>query len=503
MMHNQVALGIDISDSRISMALLRRTRNGAKVLRGCSASVPDGAIKDGCIENVEALAKAIRDLKSRHRMRASKAAISLPAASTIVHILEAPRGAPSNIGKFVQKELKSYIILSGKEIVFDYCGIKSNAGSTDRLFAVAAGQDELDSVLSTCTRARLDVGLIEPAMLSYVRALYAERIEARFDDNVLITILQGTVLTLCVFKKQTLDFVRVEHAVEGAEPGELCAWLADKINSIIKFYDIDVPDSSGKWEVTVVADNVQLPDNAQALLSAEVTNAAVEIRTGENACQDAFVDQKKCKGKPSAAAIGLAVGLLEMSQNGLRVNLVPPESAEVKAAKRQLVLTAVVVVVAIPLLMIAAGMGLKRLADQTRARIQERKRTELSKDTSASFKELTNLNRQIDLLSKRPAERGEILNSRPALGWEKILNDVRVRTPKSVRITELYTIGDTGVIIKGLALSYEAARLFEKTLNESDYIEFASLAETSREDNVSAFVEYKINCSLNTGKIKI
>ena len=127
-MRNQVALGIDISDTRISLALLRRAKNGVKVLKAGSAPVPEGAIKDGNIEEPEVLAKAIRGLKSRSGIRAIRAAVSLSVRPMIGHILEAPKGAPSNVGQFVQKELKSYIALSGMEIAFDFCGIKSGGG---------------------------------------------------------------------------------------------------------------------------------------------------------------------------------------------------------------------------------------------------------------------------------------------------------------------------------------------------------------------------------------
>ena len=503
-MRNQVALGIDISDSRISMALLRRARNGVKVLKAGSAPVPEGAIKDGNIEQPEVLAKAIKELMSRNHIRARKAAVSLSTGSTIVHILEAPGGTPSNIGQFVKKELKSYIALSGREIASDFCGIKSGGGLINRLLAVAADRQELVMLTRTCRRAHLDVEVVEPSMLGYVRALFAEKIEGRFDSDVLIAILQGGVLTLCVFRKQTLDFVRVEQVgKEKTEPGELFRWLVGQINAIIQFYDIEVADSAGKWEVTVVADCVQLPDDAATSLSGEITSAGLDVRTDENACQDELVDLNGCREKASAAAIGLAMGLLDVRQTGLMINLVPPESAEVKATKKQLVLTIAVIAVVIPLLTIAAGMGINRLADKTKTSILDRKQTELTGDICSISKELTSLNQQIDLLSKRPAEISEILDSRPALGWAKILNDIRVQTPQSVRITELYSVGDTGIVLEGLALSYESARLFEKMLNELDYINLATLTETSREDNVNALVVYKINCSLDTEKIKI
>jgi len=493
----KTALGVDISESLISLALLKQSTKGIELLKVGSAPVPDGAIKDGNIEEPEILAKAIKELKSRNRIRARKAAVSLSTGSTIAHILEAPKGAPSNIGQFVQNELKSYIALSGKEITFDFCGINSGQESGNRLLAVAADSQELAVLTRMCSRAGLDLETVEPPILGYVRALFGERIEGRFDSDVLIAILHGNALTLCVFRKQVLDFVRVEDiSADKAAPDELCRWLAGEINAIIQFYDIEVADSSEKWEVTIVADGVQLPDDAMTSLSANIASAGLEVRTGENACQDTIVDQNSCKGKPSALAIGLAMGLLDTRQTGLKINLVPPESAEVKAVKKQLVLATAVIVVVVPLLMLAVGAGFSRLADKTKRSVVHRKQTEMSQDMQILFREQQLLERQIELLSNRPGGLNDILGSRPALNWAKILDDIRGHTPEAVRITTMHCTGDGEMTLEGLALSYEAARLFIKTLNDSDYISSASLVETTRGEESSGLVVYKIDCAL-------
>ncbi|MHC4494400.1 MAG: pilus assembly protein PilM [Planctomycetota bacterium] len=503
MLRSKMALGVDVSEGRIALALLGKNGGSVKLLRAASGPVPDGAIKNGNIEEPELLAEAIKELKSRNRIRTRKAAVSLSTGSTIVHILEVPRGAPSNIGQFVQNELKSYVSLSGREIAFDFCGIKSGQGSGDRLLAVGADSEELALLGRTCRRAHLDVEAIEPAILGYIRTLYAEKIEGRFDSDVLIALLHGGALTLCVFRKQALDFVRVKDiSGDEAELDELCRWLAGEINAIIQFYDIEVADSTGQWEITVVADGVQLPDDAEASLSANIASADLEVRTGENACQDTLVDQNSCKGQPSSIAIGLAMGLLDTRQIGLRINLVPPESAEVRAVKKQLLLTTVIIIVAIPLLMIAAGAGSARLADKIKRSTVDRKQRELLEDTHTIFTELEFLNQQIDLISNRPDELNKMFSSRRDLHWAKILNDIRVRTPEPVRITALSGGDNDRVVLKGLALSYEAARLFEKMLNDSDYFDSASLAETRKGEETDTLVLYEIDCSLKMEKSK-
>ena len=59
------ALGIDICNGRIHMALLKRTANGGvKLLKAARGFVPDGAMKDGNIENPALLASAIKKLKA-------------------------------------------------------------------------------------------------------------------------------------------------------------------------------------------------------------------------------------------------------------------------------------------------------------------------------------------------------------------------------------------------------------------------------------------------------
>ena len=150
--------------------------------------------------------------------------------------------------------------------------------------------------------------------------------------------------------------------------------------------------------------------------------------------------------------------------------------------------------------MMVVGIGFNRLADKTKRSVVNGKQAEISREMQTLFREQQLLERQIELLSNRPSGLNDILSSRPALDWAKILNDVKTRTPESVRITVLYDTGNAGMVLEGMALSYEAARLFMKMLNESDYIDSASLTETTREEQAGGLVLYTINCSLTIEK---
>ena len=499
----KTALGIDISNGRISLALLKKNAGGIELLKAASSPVPDGAIKDGNIEDAARLSQAIKELRTRNKIRrTNRTGVSLLTRPIVVQILDMPKGAPTNIGQFVQNDVKSCVALSGKEIAFDFCKIRSGQGPGGHLFAVATDGQKVAELAETCSRAGLNVEVVEPPLLAYVRALHAKKIAERFDCDVLIAILQGGVLTLCVFRKQTLDFVSRAKNIgrEKAEPDGLCQRLAEEINAIIRFYDIEVADSSGKWEVTVIADGMPLPDAAEESLKAKITDASLQVRTAENARKDTLVTQNNGLEKPSVVAIGLALRLLNVDGLNLRINLLPPESAEVKSAKKHLIITGNIIA-AILLLMILISNGLSLMADKINQGIVQRKHTKLSQNTYALLREQELLDRQTKQLSDRPAQLKTIFGSRYSVDWASILKDVRNRTPKTVRITSLHSDGNAGMSLGGLALSYEAVHLFVDMLNKSDYISSASLTETVREEDAGGLVMYTINCLL-TGEKK-
>jgi len=498
--NRQTALGVDISDGLINMALLRQSAKGLELLKAASAPVPDGAIKDGNIEDAAKLARAIKELKTHNRIRSRRAAISLFARPVVMQILDTPKGAPISIGQFVRNEMKSYVMLSGREFAFDFCGIGSGQGVGKHLLAAATEDQNVAKLAHTAELAGLNVELIEPLLLSCTRALYAKKIAEKFDCDVLIAILRDGVLTLCVFRKQNLDFVKVEDIPEEkAQPDELCRLLAEKINEIIRFYNVEDVDSSGKWEVTVVTDRMELPRGCEESLKTKITKADVQVRTGEDVCQDTVVVQNDSPEKASVVAIGLAIGLLKKNDNGLRINLVPPESAEIRAVKKQLCIAAGIIA-AVLLLMILGSKGLSLMADKMNRDIAHRKQTELSQDTYTLLGEQDLLDKQIKQLSDRPAQLSSILGSRYAMDWAGVLEDIGKRTPKTVRIINISSRDSSMMYLEGLALSYEAIHIFVKMLNNSNYISSASLSETVKEDKADGLITYTINCSLNLQK---
>jgi len=505
----KTSLGIDVSNGRINLALLRKNSGGVELVKTATGPIPEGAIKNGNIEDPAILARGIKELRTRSkiRIRLRQAAVSLVARPMLMQIMDMPRQAPTGVGQFVYNEVKHCVALSGKKIALDYCGIgAAKQPSSNRVFVVAADSKKVARIVKACTLARVNLEAIEPPLIAYVRALYAKKIAGRFDRTVLIAELSSSVLTLCVFRKQTVDFIRTRDINEQtAEPSELCQWVASEINTIIQFYNIEVPDSPGKWEIYVVADGaMQLSKDAEELLKAKVACESLQVKTSEDAYQDTPIKlSKSATGTgTSLVAIGLAMKLLDASGSSLRLNLLPPEAAEVKSFKKHAIITGNIIAAVLLVMVLAIG-ALMLKVEKVNVNIARKKKQESLQDISALLKEEQSLDRRIKQLSEGPGRLNEILSSRHDGDWLGLLNDIKIRIPKTVRVTNLFSKDGSRMLLEGLALSYESVHLFVNTLDKSEQLDSASLIETEKDEEEDGLVRYAISCSLIPKERKI
>ncbi|HUT29885.1 MAG TPA: pilus assembly protein PilM [Sedimentisphaerales bacterium] len=491
------ALGIDISETRIRLVLLKGGSQGAELVNTASLPVPKGAIKDGNVADAALLAHALKELKVRNKISwTNHAAVSLLAHPLVLQIIELPSPLPTNVGQFVQNEVKRCVALSGKTVSFDYCRVGSGREGEGRLLVVATDEQKVAALAEVCSRAGLNVEAIEPPVVAWARALYPRKIAGESDSNLLLATLRDGILTLCVFRGQSLDFVRTKSISE-REPasGALCEWIARELNAIIRFYDFEVTNVGEKWEIVVAPEDGLLPEDGEQLLRGAVPTASVQLRTAESAWQDTPFAKSACSEDPSVVGIGLAMRLLGMDGANLRIDLAPPESAEVRSVKNHVLLTANIAALLLLVMILAAG-ALGWMTRHVNRRIGQEKRGGHSRALHSLLQEQEVLEKQLRQLSNRPDQMDVVSGGCDARDWSKILEDIRARTPKAVRITELYGKKDSGMYLAGSSLSYEAVHLFVDLLNKSKYIESASPIQTERDRELDGMVKYSINCVL-------
>lgn len=493
------------------MVLLRKNKGNIKLLTAAACAVPDGAIKDGNIEDVTLLAKAIKQLKVKNKIRTRHAVLSMAINPVMMQILDVRDNAADNIGKFVQDEIKHYATLSMTKIASDYCGIKS-PGKTDlrRAFVAATDSQKITAFVEALNKEGLNIDAIEPFPVSYIRACYEKKIAKKFEQNLVFVLLRDNILTLCVFKNQVLDFVETEQYEADKLNGDQCfRWIVKKVNELLKFYKIKLRDECDKWKVNLAisTDNKSAKEEIDLLADRLKTgnldydfyqnNSTVEleIENLEEAYLDTPVANAEHGNKFSVIAVGLAMKLLNFSNCDLNINLLQPGMIKAKPeVKHTLIIANIAAVI---LLFAILSVGFFNIRAKNIKKDMKQKHAGLFDSGSRPILgERAVLDEQIAKIAENYENMSTILSTNFFVRWDQILDEIRYATPEPVRILNIFSDDGLRIILKGHALSYESVHLFVQTLNESEYMKSVALVGTEKDNESSGLVAYSINCSL-------
>jgi Tfp pilus assembly protein PilN len=487
----RTALGIDISDGRIHLALLKKHDNSVKLLKTADGHVPDGAIRNGNIENPVFLAKAIRKLKTKNGIHVHPTAMSLVANPTLIQILDLPKDTSGNIRQVVHNEVKHYAMLPIKKAAVDFCGIKSSVKSGGRrALVVATDGQKITTASRIFNRQGLNIEVIEPAWMAYTRACYAKKIADKTDTNLLFATAFDGVLTLMVFKDNLLDFIRVKPLEPDPSQAE------EEMNEVLKFYEFRTTGKFSQWQATLVTNIHEGPaEQKTKSLQGKYDKVELQIITSENAYLDTPVAEDINKSKPSAVAVGLAMGLLNTLYTSLDINLLPSEVTDAKSREKKILVMANIVA-AVFVLMILGTAWINARMEKASEEIKRKKQVQVGENTQELLNEQALLRRQITEISARLEQINTAIDTDAILKWGPILNDIRDATPETVRIAKLDSNDNSKILLSGQAVTYEAVKLFIEALNTCKNIESASLVESQNENQSDSLVGYTISCLL-------
>jgi hypothetical protein len=494
----KVTIGIDVTATRVSMVMLRPTPAGGAVSDAVSVAVPPGVIVDGRIADPKALARVLKGVK-RLRMRNGSISLSLPMAGTLTRILPLTEQDPQRISQFVREELKQYAVLSGRETVSDFRVLApARQDARGAVLVAAADQENVASLATAAQLAGLQIDVIEPAAVACVRLFHASRTSTGTDLGTMIVLLKEATLTLCVFRRGLLDFIRTEVLESGKDEGQAIGpRIAEEITAVMRFYSLR-HDAVKQWKILLADDEGSsvLPQIQNAL----GTSAAVEsIRpaTSGSLPAEMGIDLRGHKDV-SLTALGLA---LKAGEDASLVNLLPPGVSAARSNRRNVFILANAA--AVLLLAVIIGTGILSYAGKRIGqRIVEMKQQSLKRgDLALPFAVVAkaHLNEQMGRLTGEIKCLKALGGSHPAVDWVQLLKDVQSACPvRRVQLIGVTSSGGEVVIIRGNAVSPEAVQAFVDALNTSGQIRHAAQKEWSRKSH--GIIEFEVQCTLSPEK---
>ncbi len=522
--HTKTALGIDIGSRRLSIALVEKGEQGFRVVAAAREDLPTPAREPHEPSHGRALSRLLVQLGLRSHLLGARAALALAPDSMVIQLLDLPGRMPGNLGEFVRSELQQYVALSGRMLVSDFCGVGS--GVQKRLLAVAADGDEIQEAIQAYRRTAARIDTVEPSALAYARAFLAREKGLLAGDHspaivdtssirhdILIAVLGPHTLTTTVFRKGTLDFVRVRQVPGDANtPRLLCVWLAEELKAVVRYYDTQVgsptqksalgaPVSSpGREHRVCVAlhDSAYRADDIAPLLAAEVgTKAFTVVDVHEPWTASRSAEAESPSGGTSMVAVGAALALLKAEGDDLRINLLPKAVVEAKSLARHALLMANIGVILF-LGVFTTGQLLTRTTHAMDRQIEEAKLTGALYTTPALLAKEKLVDRDIARLRQHVEPLGRIMKGRQAMDLPGVLHAVRQATPEGVSVMQLQCSDGRTVSLKGLAPSCPAAEVFVRNLESQRPFASVSLVFVQKRQNHNDHLEYRIDCLLAT-----
>lgn len=491
------SLGINIGQDQISVALLRQVKDEIRLEKAAQAPVPEGAIIDGNIVEPAVLAKALNDMLKQNRISIRQAVVSLVARPMLIQTIDLPEEIPGNIGQFILSEIKHSPALAGKEPYFDFCRLNSGAlEGKERMFVAATDNEKIFVLLKTLGLAKVDATAIEPGLIARLRALYSKKISTRYGCNLIVTSIDGPIVTICVFRKEQLDFMRsIDLSEQVCSPDEFITRCETEISAVIQFYDIEIADADDKWEFVVELDNPAIqPADMQFFLERKF-GTDVEICSSSSVYTATTLVQNASIENASIAAVGLAMKNFDTHGFNININTMPAEAEVGKARKRFVLITANLAAAILLCMFIAAGFVRAQLDKAERA-ITEDKQSNTTDNIERLLSRQRSLNEQIAYFSGKINRMNAIFDDDSVSNWPAILNDIRSKTPESVYITEMSCENGTAILLKGNALSFNSIQIFAELLCQAKSVESATVTERNKNHEVDGLVSYTINCIL-------
>lgn len=491
--------GIDVCRNFINV--VRLERHGEKILLTESMQIPfdSKAISPDNQLDPKALAGIIKGLKLTRRLEHCDAALCLGASPDLLQILKLPEAKPHNIIKYIHDEIRQYAVLPLKNIKMDYCTLKNAASENRQVLIGACPAQPLVDTVRQLEKYHTDIGLIEPAIVSVIRACWKKIVCMAHEKNTMLVVLGDETLNICVFNGQKLDFLRTKKIEpDSTSQNAYAQAITGQIASVVQFYELEKTQRPNGWQIFLTA----RPNTSQAVGLTEQLKTVLpqNIEINPVLPEHLNIINKTDNANFSVAAVGAAMKLLKADDSEISLNMIPDEISEIRKSNRQLLVILDAAAAILVLLFIhIAQLGIQ----SSKADLEIAKRNEVRSTQSLSqlSRAKADVNEQTNKIRNTLGSLEKILPSDDGLNWAYVLAEISKQVPQTVQIKNIQAQDTRKLTIEGTAVNYSAAAGFIERLANCKTIKSAEFEDTKQ--NVlygQGYIDFSISCSLASGR---
>ena len=171
-------VGLDIGTQTIKMVEVSGAGSGLRVTALAIENTPPGTVQQGVIADSKALGAAIKQMRVKNGIRATKCVSSVAgAAGMVVRVIEVPKMTPSELAETMKWEVERHIPFAASDVEMSFQKIDNPESDNDpnnpnmEVLLAVAQRDMIAQHIATVTAAGLTPLVIDVEPLAVGRAL--------------------------------------------------------------------------------------------------------------------------------------------------------------------------------------------------------------------------------------------------------------------------------------------------------------------------------------------
>lgn len=213
-----MSIGLDISTGSIKVAEVNITKREPILQNLAIIMLPEGAVRDGEIDNIETVSTYLRELWKQNRLTKRKVVLGIANQKVIVRPMDLPYMPEDELESAVKYQVQEFIPIPIGDAIVDYEVVDEYmTGEEERMQTIllaAAHREMITSFLDACVGAGLTPEAVELKAFAMVRSLIKKEYqfleeEAEPPGSVCLINIGAGICNVCVVKENTPRFVRM------------------------------------------------------------------------------------------------------------------------------------------------------------------------------------------------------------------------------------------------------------------------------------------------------
>jgi type IV pilus assembly protein PilM len=201
-------IGLEIASDRLNLAQLTKQGQGNKLVKFCTADLPEGVFEEGKIVDSPTLASLIQEMLTENKIKAKRVATAVPMREAIIRIVPLPAELSDAEMRdlILNTEASLYLPYPREEVDLDYqkLGFFEDEDGIEKVqvLLVATRKEITDAYLDTFQQVGLQLDVVEINSFALIRTIREQLrqfgskeavvlIDIEFDNTEIAIIVDG------------------------------------------------------------------------------------------------------------------------------------------------------------------------------------------------------------------------------------------------------------------------------------------------------------------------